>query len=142
MVYTDFHKLNTKDIGTRLTVGGFAHNIRDHGGLIFVDLRNGFDLLQCVIDPAKQPEEFKKAEQIHSEYVLEISGKILARSSETVNPNLPTGEIELYIETLKIISKAKTPPFDVHADQDNLSGEDIRLKYRYLDFEESICRSY
>jgi aspartyl-tRNA synthetase len=133
MIYTDFHKLSKNDVGTTLTVGGFVHTVRDHGGLIFFDLRQGYDLLQCVIDPEKQPEFFKIAEEVHTEYVLKITGEIIARSSETINPNLPTGEIEVEISELEIVSKAKTPPFDVHADQDNLSGEDIRLKYRYLD---------
>ncbi|GAB4143575.1 MAG: aspartate--tRNA ligase [Patescibacteria group bacterium] len=133
MLINDFSGINKSIIGQELTVGGFVHTIRDHGGLIFIDLRNQTQILQCVVNPEKNPEAFKTAEQVHNEYVLRITGKVIARSEETVNPNLPTGDIELEIQNLEIVAKAKPTPFDIHADDKNLAGEEIRLKYRYLD---------
>lgn len=134
MLITDFSSLTVTNVNDNILVGGFANTIRDHGGLIFIDLRSGKEILQCVIDPKNNPKVFKLAEKIHSEYVLKISGKIVKRSTETINPDLPTGEIELEISELEIISKAKTLPFDINADEKNMANEDIRLKYRYLDF--------
>ena len=120
-------------IGQEFTVGGFVHNLRDHGGLIFIDLRSQSNILQCVISSQTHPELFKTVETIKSEYVLKITGKIRNRSEDTINPELSTGQIELVIDQLEIISKAKTLPFDIHASDNNLANEDIRLKYRYLD---------
>ncbi|MEI6728670.1 MAG: aspartate--tRNA ligase [bacterium] len=134
MLTTNFKVLGKSQIGQKLEVGGFVHTIRDHGGLIFIDLRSETDLLQCVIDPTRNPEVFKLTENIHSEYVLKITGNLVSRTPETINPNLPTGEIELEIESLEIVSKAKTLPFDIHAEDKNLAGEETRLKYRFLDF--------
>ncbi len=134
MLITDFSTVNSQQIGQKLTVGGFAHTIRDHGGLIFIDLRSENEILQCVIDPERNKEAFKVTEEVHSEYVLKITGQLVKRSSETINPELPTGEVELEISELEIISKAKTLPFDIHAEPKNMAGEDIRLKYRYIDF--------
>jgi aspartyl-tRNA synthetase len=133
MLHTDFRLINKSFIDTSIEVGGFVHTIRDHGGLIFIDLRSQTDILQCVIDPETNPEMFKKAESVHSEYVLKITGRVIARSAETINPKLPTGEIEIEIDKLEIVSKAKTMPFDIHAEDGNLAGEETRLKYRYLD---------
>jgi aspartyl-tRNA synthetase len=134
MLHNDFTKINKSFLDQTITVGGFVHTIRDHGGIIFIDLRSQTDLLQCVIDPQTDPELFKLVETIHSEYVLKITGKIVARSQETINETLPTGQVELVISDLEIVAKAKQLPFDLHADDKNLAGEDSRLKYRYLDF--------
>jgi aspartyl-tRNA synthetase len=134
MLNINFSEITTQKIGQKIQVGGFVHTIRDHGGLIFIDLRSETELLQCVIDPAINPEIFKLAEEIHNEYVLKIAGKVIARTDENINPNLSTGEIEIEIENLEIVAKAKNLPFDIHANEKNLAGEDIRLKYRYLDF--------
>jgi aspartyl-tRNA synthetase len=141
MLITNFTTINSQQIGQNLTVGGFADTIRDHGGLIFIDLRSQTDILQCVIDPQRNPDIFKLAEQIHNEYVLKIKGKLVKRSDETINPDLPNGEVELEITELEIVSKAKTLPFDIHADEKNMAGEDIRLKYRYLDFRRSKIKT-
>jgi aspartyl-tRNA synthetase len=134
MLNINFSQINTQKIGQTIQVGGFVQTIRDHGGLIFIDLRSEVELLQCVIDPAKNPDIFKLAEEIHNEYVLKITGKVIARTPENINPNLSSGEIEIEIENLEIVAKAKNLPFDIHANEKNLAGEDIRLKYRYLDF--------
>jgi len=130
---TDFSSLNLSSAGKSITVGGFVHTIRDHGGLIFIDLRSQSELLQCVINPEKNQAAFKLAESVHSEYVLKITGTVIPRDKEAINPKLPTGEIELEIEKVEIVSKAKTMPFDIHAEGGNLAGEETRLKYRYLD---------
>lgn len=134
MLTTDFSLINSSSVDQILTVGGFVHTIRDHGGLIFIDLRSETTLLQCVINPEINPEVFKLTESIHPEYVLKITGKIIPRSTDAINPNLVTGEVELQIETLEIVSVAKPMPFDIHAESGNLAGEDTRLRYRYLDF--------
>ncbi len=133
MVYLALNSIQKENIGQDFTVGGFTHNIRDHGGLIFIDLRNDQGLLQCVADPSKNSQAFKLAEKVGNEYVLKITGKVVARSPETVNPDLPTGEVELEISDLEIISEAKPLPFDIHGERNNMAGEEIRLKYRYLD---------
>jgi aspartyl-tRNA synthetase len=129
----DLGKIDINRVGETVTVGGFVHTIRDHGGLIFIDLRSQSELLQCVIDPQTSPEAFELAQTIHPEYVLKISGQLVARSQETINTSLPTGAVELRVQNLAIVSKAKPMPFDIHAENSNLAGEDIRLKYRYLD---------
>jgi aspartyl-tRNA synthetase len=134
MLTNNFTNLNKNSVGQKLTVGGFAHSVRDHGGLIFIDLRSQTELLQCVIDPETNPEVFRLVEKVASEYVLKITGTIQKRSESTINPELPTGEIELTIEEFEVIAKAKTMPFDIHAEGKNLAGEETRLKYRYLDF--------
>lgn len=129
----DFSKINLNNVNQILTVGGFCHTIRDHGGLIFVDLRSQTDILQCVFDPAANSKAFQIAEKLHSEYVIKVTGKIVARDESLINPNLPSGQIELVAQTIEIISKAAPMPFDIHAETGNLAGEETRLKYRYLD---------
>ena len=129
----DFSTISVQNIGQTITVGGFVSSIRDHGGLIFIDLRSETQLLQCVINPEKNPTYFAVAEQIHNEYVLRISGHIIAREEGLINPNIATGSVELEIETLEIVATAKTLPFDIHAKDSQLANEEIRLKYRYLD---------
>lgn len=132
-LHLDFSKINQELEGQVITVGGFVHTIRDHGGLIFVDLRSQEDLVQCIFDPNQNLEVFKIAESIHSEYTLKLTGKVVLRSQEMINPNIPSGKIEIVVSDIKIISKAKPMPFDVHADSGTVSGEEVRLKYRYLD---------
>ena len=131
-IIKDFDKLGKKNVGEKLVVGGFVHSIRDHGGLIFVDLRAETNLLQCVINPKTNPKAFAIAETLKSEFILRISGTIIAREESLINPNIGTGEIELVVETLEIMAKAKTMPFDIHG-ENSLAGEETRLKYRYLD---------
>lgn len=122
-----------EQINQQVVVRGFVHSIRDHGSLVFIDLRNQTDILQCVVDPKKFPQAFATSQQIGNEYVLEIKGKILKRNPQTINPNLSTGSIELEVSEIQIVSTAKPLPFDLHASADKLASEDIRLKYRYLD---------
>ena len=118
----DFASINQSLVGKEITVGGFAHTIRDHGGLIFIDLRSDTNLVQCVFDPAKNATAFTVAESIHSEYVLQITGTVVAREAALVNKNIPSGEVELVASKIEIVAKAKPMPFDIHAESGNLAG--------------------
>ena len=115
-----------------ILAGGFVHNIRDHGGLLFIDLRSESALLQCVINPEISPSAFEIAEKLKPESVISVSGTIQNRSSETINPNLATGQIELLANHIEVIAPAKALPFDIHGNN-NLANEDLRFQYRYLD---------
>jgi aspartyl-tRNA synthetase len=122
--------LSTADIDKEVTLCGWADRRRDHGGVIFIDLRDREGIVQVVFDPDSQ-ENFALADKVRSEYVLQVRGRVRARAAETVNPNMATGEIEIYGLGLTILNAAETPPFplDSHA----TVGEEVRLKYRYLD---------
>jgi len=133
MLETNFSEINKQKAGQKLAVGGFVNSVRDHGGLIFIDLRSQTDLLQCVIDPQQNPEAFKIAEHLSSESVLKIEGEIRERGEGLANPKLATGEVELVASKFELISKARLLPFDINADEKNMAGEETRLKYRYLD---------
>lgn len=119
-----------KQIGQTITICGWVHRRRDHGGVIFLDVRDRTGLLQVVINPTA-PEVFSTAEQLRNEYVVQISGKVQARPEGTINNDLSTGKIELIAEELIILNTAQTPPFMI--DQYHPVGEEIRLQYRYLD---------
>jgi aspartyl-tRNA synthetase len=114
--------------GTEIEVCGWVHRRRDHGGVIFIDLRDREGLLQVVFDPDRA-EIFAQAERIRSEYVLKVKGLVRPRPEGTVNPNMRTGQIEVLAHELEILNKSKTPPFH----HDEQANEDIRLKYRYID---------
>jgi aspartyl-tRNA synthetase len=116
-------------IGQSVTFCGWAHRRRDHGGVIFIDLRDRYGLVQIVCDP-DMGEDFKRAEEVRHEFVLRISGLVRARPEGTVNPNLPTGEIEVLAKQIEILNAAATPPFLI---DDDTINENIRLTYRYLD---------
>jgi aspartyl-tRNA synthetase len=120
--------VNRAEIGRSVTVAGWVHRRRDHGGVIFIDLRDREGLLQVVFDPDRA-EMFKEAERLRSEYVLAVEGVVRARPQGTVNPNLASGEVEVLAKKLTVLAKAKTPPFH----HDEPVSEELRLKYRYLD---------
>lgn len=110
---------------------GWVAKRRDHGGLIFIDLRDRSGIVQVVVDPDHAGEDFAKAEAIRSEYVIKVHGVVRLRSEETINPNLATGEVEVVAKKLEVLNSAKTPPFYI---QDGIDvDENLRLKYRYLD---------
>lgn len=110
---------------------GWVAKRRDHGGLIFIDLRDRSGIVQVVVDPDYAGEDFAKAEAIRSEYVIKVHGVVRLRSEETINPNLATGEVEVVAKELEVLNSAKTPPFYI---QDGIDvDENLRLKYRYLD---------
>ena len=118
---------NEKDV----VLCGWVAKRRDHGGLIFIDLRDRSGIVQVVVDPDHAGEDFAKAEAIRSEYVIKVHGVVRLRSEETINPNLATGEVEVVAKELEVLNSAKTPPFYI---QDGIDvDENLRLKYRYLD---------
>ena len=123
-------ELRKDDVGQKLTLAGWAARRRDHGGLIFVDLRDHTGLTQLVINPENSPEAAKVAHEIRNEFVLQATGEVAARAPEAVNPNLPTGEVELQVEELTIVSRSTPLPFQL--DEENVE-ETVRLRWRYLD---------
>lgn len=122
-------EFSAADIGGHAVAAGFVQKIRDKGSLVFIDLRDRTGILQLVFDDATPPELLQKAAGVRGEFVLMAAGTVRERSSK--NPDIPTGEIELFVEDLRILSKAQTPPFEI-TDQTNVK-EELRLKYRYLD---------
>jgi len=124
-------ELTVEDVDKYVVVMGWVQRRRDHGGLVFIDLRDRTGIVQVVFSNEVSSEAFEKVQSVRSEYVLAIEGKVVKRSPENVNPKISTGEIEIYANTLKILSKSETPPFPIE-DRSNVS-EAIRLKYRYLD---------
>jgi aspartyl-tRNA synthetase len=121
--------LNRELIGQTVTLCGWAHRRRDHGGVIFIDLRDREGMAQIVIDP-DTPEAFSIAETVRNEFVLKITCKVRARPEGTVNPNIPTGEVEMLASEIEVLNPSLTPPFML--DDDNLS-EMVRLEHRYID---------
>ena len=122
----------TKELaGQEVVLCGWVARRRDHGGLIFIDLRDRSGIVQIVLSPDDAPEAFKQAEAVRNEYVLKVVGEVCLRSAETINANIPTGEIEVVCQMLEVLNTAKTPPFYI---QDNVDvDENVRLRYRYLD---------
>ena len=121
--------LRRTDVGATVRLSGWIHRKRDHGNLLFIDLRDHFGLTQCVLD-ASSPV-FKAVEAARLESVITITGKVVARTAETVNTRLPTGEIEVQVSEFNLEAAAEMLPLQVNSDED--SGEDIRLRYRFLD---------
>ena len=121
--------LNREHIGQTVTLCGWAHRRRDHGGVIFIDLRDREGMAQIVIDP-DTPAAFSIAESVRSEYVLKVVCKVRARPEGTVNPNIPTGEVEMLASEIEILNPSLTPPFML--DDENLT-ETVRLEHRYID---------
>jgi aspartyl-tRNA synthetase len=121
-------QVNRESIGRDIAVAGWVHRRRDHGGVIFIDLRDREGLLQIVFDPDRA-EIFAEAERLRGEYVLAVEGRVRARPEGTVNPSLASGEVEVLATKLEVLSKAKTPPFH----HDEPASEELRLRYRYLD---------
>ncbi|MFL2721304.1 MAG: aspartate--tRNA ligase [Gammaproteobacteria bacterium] len=123
-------QITSKNVDEEVTICGWVHKRRDHGGVIFIDLRDISGICQVVVNP-DQSSIFKLAESVRNEYVLQVKGKIVKRSQETINKNMFTGEIELIATNLVILSKAKTPAFPIDGYVD--VNEDVRLKNRFLD---------
>ncbi|HQY93889.1 aspartate--tRNA ligase [Caldilinea sp.] len=124
--------LNLEHIGETVTLAGWVNRRRDHGGLIFIDLRDRFGLTQVTIDSEQAPAAHSVAVQARSEYVVQVSGKVAARPEGLRNPNLNTGDIEVIAESVTILNTAKNPPFYISSAADEVD-EMLRLKYRYLD---------
>ena len=122
--------LRASESGQEVEIYGWVHRRRDHGGVIFLDVRDRTGVLQVVFDPDEE-ESFATADSVRNEYVLMAKGKVRARPEGTVNPDMPTGEVEVLGNELRILNAAKTPPFQL--DEYSEAGEDIRLRYRYMD---------
>ena len=127
------HELRIENVQDNVKLSGWVHRKRDHGQLIFIDLRDHYGLTQVVVDSSNK--NFSVVENVPLESVITISGIVVERSKETINKNLPTGNIEVNLSELKIISKSNTLPLQVNSDEDY--GEETRLKYRYLDLRRS-----
>ena len=125
-------EVGTKTIGESVTVAGWVHRRRDHGGVIFVDLRDTSGLLQLVFNP-EDKELFQQAEKIRNEFVISVSGLVRDRPEGTINSEMPTGAIEILVNDMSVLNASLTPPF--HHDEN--ANEDTRLKYRYLDLRRS-----
>jgi len=117
-------------VGERHTLAGWAARRRDHGGLIFIDLRDQTGICQLVVNPERAPDAAREAHAIRNEYVLQAEGEVVARAPEAVNPNLPTGEVEVQVDTLRVISTS--PPLPFQLDEEGVD-ETLRLRYRWLD---------
>ena len=132
-------ELNSLDIDKDVLLMGWVQRRRDHGGLIFIDLRDREGLTQVVFNPEAETAAHAKAHSLRSEYVIAIKGKVSKRPEGTVNPNLKTGEIEVIADSLKVLNEAKTPPFAIEDDLD--AAETLRLRYRYLDLRRPLIQS-
>lgn len=118
-------------IGETVTLNGWVQTRRDLGGVLFIDLRDRSGIVQIVFNPAYSGDALQIADRVRSEYVLEVTGTIVKRDAETINPNLPTGEIEVRVTEIEVLNASKTPPFFIENGVE--VDESLRLKYRYLD---------
>ena len=123
------NELNKDNEGQEIVLSGWINKKRDHGNLLFVDLRDNYGMTQCIID--KSNESFKLLEKIQLESVIRIQGKVVKRSEDTINSELQTGDIEVNINSFKVLGTCKELPMPVFSDQEY--AEEIRLKYRFLD---------
>ena len=121
--------LRSSDVGQNVRLSGWVHRVRDHGGLLFIDLRDHYGITQCVADP--DSPAFSLVEKLRAEWVVRIDGEVKARDAEAVNPNLPTGDIEIFVREVEVLGAAKELPMPVFGEQEY--PEDTRLTYRFLD---------
>ena len=132
-------ELDTKEINNKIELAGWVHSRRDHGSLIFIDLRDRYGLTQVVLDPKHDKKAHSIAEHLRREDIVHIKGKVRARGKDLENPKLKTGKIEVLIDSIEIIAKAATPPIEI--DDRIVAGEETRLKYRYLDLRRPIMQN-
>ena len=123
------HQINQDSVGKNVTVAGWVSKRRDHGGVIFIDLRIANNIIQAVFNP-EDKDSFIIAERLRSEYVVEVSGIVRERSKENINKNLVSGNVEIVVDKIRLLNESKTPPFSIN---DLSVNEDQRLKYRYMD---------
>jgi lysyl-tRNA synthetase class II len=123
--------------GSGARVSGWVHRRRDHGGLIFIDLRDRSGLLQLVFHPDTSGDAFARAERLRAEHVVSVAGRVVEREAGNVNPNLPTGEIELSVTEMEVLAESETPPFPL--DDSGQVDETLRLTHRALDLRRDPC---
>ena len=123
--------ITKEDIGSRVRLQAWVQRRRDHGGLVFLDLRDRSGVVQVVLRPEDRPDAAQALSPARAEWVVEVSGEVAARQAGSVNPDLPTGEIEVIAESAAILSRSETPPFPL--DGKTEVAEETRLRYRYLD---------
>ncbi len=132
-------ELRKENVGSKVTLAGWADRRRDHGGLIFIDLRDREGVVQVVFDPEVSKECHAIASEVRNEYVLQVKGEVALRPPGTENPKLPTGEVEIIVNNTTILNAAKTPPFYINEDVE--IDENLRLKYRYLDIRRNRLKN-
>ncbi|NEQ49302.1 MAG: aspartate--tRNA ligase [Leptolyngbya sp. SIO3F4] len=127
-------QLRAEHIDKTVTLYGWVDRRRDHGGVIFLDLRDRDGIVQIVSDPERTPKSYPVADQVRNEYVVKIEGRVSKRPSESLNPNLPTGEVEIYADSIELLSAVRSQlPFQISTAEEENVREELRLKYRYLD---------
>ena len=131
-------ELSAARVGDTVRVSGWVHRRRDHGGLIFVDLRDRSGVVQLVFHPESAGDAHALAERLRSEYVLSVAGEVVRREEGNVNPNLATGEIEIDVRVAELLAESATPPFPV--DEDGPVDETLRLRHRMLDLRRASMR--
>ena len=131
-------ELRKANVGEQVTLAGWINRRRDHGGLIFIDLRDRFGLIQIVANPETSPEAHAALDPVRNEWVVQVIGKVISRPENMINPDLETGEIEIEVQKVTILNKAKTTPFIINKDEE--IDENLRLKYRYLDLRREKMR--
>jgi len=124
-------ELRISDVGKTVTLAGWVHRYRDHGGIYFIDLRDRFGLTQVVINPEDSPELSKLVADVRVEWVLQVIGEVRARPADAKNPNLDTGDIEVYASEINVLNTCKPLPFSINKEEN--TDETLRLKYRFLD---------
>ncbi|HLL78140.1 MAG TPA: aspartate--tRNA ligase, partial [Ktedonobacteraceae bacterium] len=131
-------ELSTQNIGQTVTLAGWVNRRRDHGGLIFLDIRDRYGITQVICDPERSPEAHRAASEVRSEYVVRVTGTVVARLPGTENPKMSTGAIEVAADEISVLNPSRTTPFPI---SDNISvDESLRLKYRYLDLRRPSMR--
>ena len=132
-------ELRLSDAGETVTLGGWVHRRRDHGGVTFIDLRDRYGIVQVVANPENSPQAHQAATDVRAEWVIQVTGTVRRRPEGMENPNLATGEIEVDVEELKVLNPAKQPPFLINKEEE--VEEQVRLRYRYLDLRRERMRS-
>jgi aspartyl-tRNA synthetase len=130
--------LREADASSETRLAGWCHRIRDHGGVLFIDLRDHYGMTQCVVDP--DSPAFAAAEKLRSEWVVRLDGKVRIRPAGTENADMPTGKVEVYVTEIEVLGPASELPLPVFGDQPY--PEDVRLKYRFLDLRREKLRAH
>ena len=134
-------ELNKSNIGQEISLSGWVHNRRDHGGIIFIDLRDRYGITQIKLDPSKNRDVCDIAENLRNEWVINVAGIVTERPENTTNPKISTGEIEIEVQAINILNKSKLPPFEIKETKNEEVNENLRLAYRFLDLRRPELQS-